>query len=94
MTDQDDGGGEAATDRLLAPISGLLAVVFAAMTGASLSYALSGPPALFVVPAFLGAASVGCMLLKRRLEAAPTGGADPGDDEGSGSGDDAGADGG
>lgn len=79
-SESGDGGSGSASAGLLAPISGLLAVVFAVMTGASLSYALSGPPAMFVVPAVLGAASVGCMLMKRRIEAAPTGGADPGDD--------------
>lgn len=74
MTDPEGDGGGPTTDRLLAPICGLLAVVFAVMAGAGLSYALSGPPAMLVVTAVLGAASVGCMLLKRRLEAGPTGG--------------------
>lgn len=67
----DDEAGSASAG-LLAPVSGLLAVVFAVMAGASLSYALSGPSSMLVVPAVLAAASVGSMLLKRRLDAEPT----------------------
>ena len=66
-----DGGGPESV-QFLAPISGLLAIVFAVMAGASLSYALSRPPEMLIVPAVLAAASVGCIFLKRRLEAEPT----------------------
>jgi hypothetical protein len=62
--DESDGS----TGRsFLAPISGLLAVVFAVMAGATLSNALTGPPEEFLLPVALGAASVGCMLLRQRL---------------------------
>jgi hypothetical protein len=70
-TSEDDGSGSAG---LLAPISGLLAIVLAVMAGASRSYALSGSSTYLVVPAVLAAASVGCIYLKRRLQAAPTDG--------------------
>jgi len=66
-TTQDDG--DAGGSKLLAPVSGLLAIVFAVMAGASLSYALGQSTAALSVPAVLAAASVGCMYLKRRFEA-------------------------
>ena len=63
----DDGGTRDV--QFLAPITGLLSIVFAVMAGASLSYALSRPPVALLVPIGLAAASVGCILLKRRFQA-------------------------
>lgn len=64
--DGDDDGGPPAS-QFLGPISGLLAIVFAVMAGASLSYALSRSPETLLVPAALAAASAGCLYLRRRL---------------------------
>lgn len=79
--DGDDGSGRQDVE-FLAPITGLLSIVFAVMAGASLSYALSRPPVALLVPAGLAAASVGCIVLKRRFQA------DEGDDGGAGDEDD------
>ena len=72
MTDSTDGDGAGGSSgsQFLGPISGLLSIVFAVMAGASLSYALGRPPQMLLVPVGLAAASVGCIYLKRRLNAA------------------------
>lgn len=70
----DDGSGRQNVE-FLVPIAGLLSIVFAVMAGASLSYALSRPPVALLVPGGLAAASIGCIVLKRRLQA------DRGDEE-------------
>jgi hypothetical protein len=66
---EGDAGGEGGPDLedLLVPITGLLSILFAVMAGASLGYAVSGPPAGYLVPVGLAAASVGSIYLKRRL---------------------------
>ena len=70
--DDDEG---ASGSQFVAPIVGLLSIVFAVMTGASLSYALSGPTEMLLVPAGLAAASVGALYLKRTFQS-PSGDAD------------------
>ncbi|QLD87500.1 hypothetical protein HWV07_15850 [Natronomonas salina] len=74
-----DGNGDAdegpSTTQFVAPIAGLLSIVFAVMAGASLQYALSGPTELLLVPAGLAAASVGALYLKRKVQS-PSGDAD------------------
>lgn len=74
MAESTDDDGGPRSSRFLAPITGLLSIVFAVMAGASLSYALSRPPEMLLVPAGLAAASVGCLYLKRKLAAASAGG--------------------
>ena len=74
----EDGKADegASTTQFVAPIAGLLSIVFAVMAGASLSYALSRPPSMLLVPAGLAAASVGALYLKRKAQS-PSGDADP-----------------
>ena len=83
MADTTGGGEGPVLEDLLVPVAGLLSILFAVMAGASLSYAWSGPPTGYLVPAVLAAASVGSMYLKRRLQA----GADAREADGDGGGD-------
>lgn len=79
MTESSERGADdegASDSRLVAPIAGLLSIVFAVMAGASLSYALSGPTEMLLVPAGLAAASVGALYLKRTVQTASGDGAD------------------
>lgn len=68
MAEETDGDGGSGTSQFVGPIAGLLAIVFAVMAGASLSYALGRSPQMLLVPAVLGAASVGCIYLRRQVE--------------------------
>lgn len=63
--DDDEG---ASGSQFVAPIAGLLSIVFAVMAGASLVYAVSGPTEMLLVPAGLAAASVGALYLKRTVQ--------------------------
>lgn len=77
MTESKDGDSGGSPDsKFLVPILGLLSIVFAVMAGASLSYAMSRPSEMLLVPAGLAAASVGCLYLKRKFSTESADGAD------------------
>ncbi|WP_418284684.1 hypothetical protein [Halorubrum sp. DTA46] len=66
----DDSGRTAITDGYVVPIAGLLALVFALMTGITAGRALSGDPADIALPVIFGLASLVAVRVRQRSLAA------------------------
>lgn len=72
-TGMSDDGRAAITDGYVAPIAGLLALVFALMTGITAGRALSGDPADIALPVIFALASLAAVRVRQRSLAARDG---------------------